>query len=56
MASESPKIVYTHALVVSPPLQVQIGDGVPILVGDINICLNLIVIIVPVVVGGFLIL
>ena len=36
----------------------QIGDGVPVLVGAINISrsLNLIVIIVPVVVGGFLIL
>ena len=52
----SPKCICIHSLVESPLLQVQIGDGVPVLVGDINISLNLIVIIVPVVVGGFLIL
>ena len=45
-----------HSLIISHPLQVQIGDSVPVVIGDINISLNLIVIIVPVVVGGFLIL
>ena len=49
-------LICIHSLVVSPPLQVQIGDSVPVVIGDINISLNLIIIIVPVVVGGFLIL
>ena len=33
-------------------LQVQLGDGVPVLIGDVNVSLDPIIIIVPAVVGG----